>query len=99
MTDAEACQTMAELRERIDRIDAALLDLLAQRAACIDRAIVLKRREGMPARTTDRVAQVLAGVRAGAAARGLDPDLIEGLWRALIEAAIGHEARALGGGG
>lgn len=96
MTDAADCQTMTELRARIDVIDAAVLDLLAQRAACIDRAIVLKRREGMPARTTDRVAQVVAGVRAGAVARGLDPDLVEGLWRGLIEAAIAHEARALG---
>lgn len=96
MTDAADCQTMTELRARIDAIDAALLDLLAQRAACIDRAIVLKRREGMPARTTDRVAQVVAEVRAGAVARGLDPDLVEGLWRGLIEAAIAHEARALG---
>lgn len=96
MTDAADCQTMTELRARIDVIDAAVLDLLAQRAACIDRAIVLKRREGMPARTTDRVAQVVAGVRTGAVARGLDPDLVEGLWRGLIEAAIAHEARALG---
>lgn len=96
MTDAADCQTMTELRARIDVIDAAVLDLLAQRAACIDRAIVLKRREGMPARTTDRVAQVVAEVRAGAVARGLDPDLVEGLWRGLIEAAIAHEARALG---
>lgn len=94
----EACTTMAELRAQIDRIDLALLDLLAERMGYIDRAIELKPAENMPARTVARVAEVKANVRAGAAARGLDPDLTERLWTELIEAAIAHEARVLGDG-
>ena len=93
----EHCETMADLRGQIDRIDRALLDLLAERARYIDRAIVLKPRENLPARTTDRVAQVIANVRLGATARGLDPDLAERLWTDLIEAAIAHEKRAFEG--
>jgi isochorismate pyruvate lyase len=92
----EACETMAALRGQIDRIDAALLDMLAERARYIDRAVVLKTRENLPPRTHDRVAQVIANVRAGAALRGLDPDLAEAIWTTLIEAAIAHEARAMG---
>lgn len=98
MTDIrtpEACRTMAELREHIDRIDRDLLDLLSKRAACIDRAIVLKQKEGLPARTTGRVAEVIAKVRDGAMSRGLDPDLVERLWTELIEWAIRHESRFL----
>jgi isochorismate pyruvate lyase len=94
----EHCDTMADLRGQIDRIDNALLDLLAERARCIDRAIVLKLRENLPARTPDRVAGVIANVRKGAADRNLDPDQVERIWTDLIEAAIAHEARTLGQG-
>jgi isochorismate pyruvate lyase len=90
------CTTMAALRDQIDRVDVALLDLLAERARYIDRAIVLKARDGLPARTTDRVADVITKVRAGAMQRGLDPDQAQRLWTDLIEAAIAHEARVLG---
>lgn len=92
----EHCETMADLRGQIDRMDRALLDLLAERARYIDRAIVLKPRENLPARTTDRVAQVIANVRKGAKDRNLDPDQIERIWTDLIEAAIAHEAKMLG---
>lgn len=92
----EHCETMADLRGQIDRIDRALLDLLAERARYIDRAVVLKPRENLPARTTDRVAQVIANVRKGAEDRNLDPDQIERIWTDLIETAIAHEAKLLG---
>jgi isochorismate pyruvate lyase len=92
----EHCVTMADLRGQIDRIDRAILDLMAERARYIDRAIVLKPRENLPARTTDRVAEVIALVRDGAAGRGLDPDLAERIWRDLIEAAIAREVEAFG---
>lgn len=85
---------MAALRGQIDRIDRALLDLLAERVRYIDRAIVLKPRENLPARTTNRVAEVLANVRDGAAQRDLDPELVERIWTILIEAAITHETEA-----
>ena len=90
----EQCETMADLRGQIDRIDQALLDLLADRARYIDRAIVLKPRENLPARTTDRVAQVIANVRDGAIKRDLDPELVERIWSNLIENAIAHETKA-----
>ena len=36
---ASECSTMAELRAEIDRIDAGLVDLLAERITYIDREI------------------------------------------------------------
>lgn len=93
----ENCANMAELRRVIDGLDAELIELLARRAACIDRAIQLKPKEGVPARVAERVEEVVANVRRRAAAEGLDEALVERLWRDLIEWSIARESRALGG--
>ena len=87
---------MAELRAEIDRIDAALVDLLAERITYIDRAAELKPALGLPARIDDRVEEVVAKVRASAVARGVDPDLAEALWRRLIDWSIAREEVVLG---
>ena len=96
MQDAESCATMSELRALIDRIDTDLVALLAARQACIDRAVVLKQGEALPARIPHRVDEVLDRVRRASEARGLDPALSDVLWRTMIEWAIAREARVLG---
>ena len=93
---APDCATMAELRAEIDRIDAALVTLLAERTGYIDRATELKPAIGMPARVTDRVEEVVARVRATASEMGLEPDLAETLWRILIDWSIAREETVLG---
>ena len=90
------CRSMSELRVEIDALDAALVDLLAVRSGYIDRAVELKTAEGLPARIDARVEEVIARVRAAAAARGLDEALAEQLWRTLIEWSIARESRTLG---
>ena len=91
-----ACQTMVDLRAQIDAIDVDLIDLLVTRSRYIDRAVDLKRIEGLPARTTDRVAEVLDKVGATASEQGLDPALARKLWAELIEWSIQREIRELG---
>jgi len=86
---------MAELRTQIDALDGELIALLAERATYIDRAIALKPGEGIRARAEDRVAEVVANVRALAQARDLDPDLAERLWSELIEWSIARERREI----
>ncbi len=86
---------MPELRDEIDRIDAALVDLLVTRSGYIDRAIDIKQAENLPARITDRVEEVVRNVRRKAEAGGLDPDLAETLWRNLIEWSIAREEKVL----
>lgn len=54
-----ACQTMADLRAQIDAIHTDLIERLVKRSHYIDRAVDLKKIEGLRARTTDRVAEVL----------------------------------------
>lgn len=92
----QACKSMAELRVQIDAIDVALIKLLVTRSRYIDRAVDLKRVENLPARTTDRVAEVLDNVRATASEMGLDPDLAHSLWAELIEWSIQRETKDLG---
>ncbi|MDP3377681.1 MAG: chorismate mutase [Brevundimonas sp.] len=87
---------MTELRASIDALDAELVSKLKARAAYIDRAAVLKKGNGLPARIDDRVEEVVANVRAKATAQGLDPDLVEDLWRRIIDWSIAREEQALG---
>ncbi|MGB3313029.1 MAG: chorismate mutase [Albidovulum sp.] len=92
------CATMAEVRAEIDRIDAALIELLVERTSYIDRASELKPALGLPARIDDRVEDVVAKVRARAMAEGLDPALVETLWRRLIDWSIAREEAVMGAG-
>jgi len=92
----EECQSMAQLRAQIDAIDVDLIGLLVTRSRYIDRAVDLKKRENLPARTTDRVAEVLDKVRAAATEKGLDPALAATLWSELIEWSIQREIKELG---
>ncbi len=96
-TPPSECNTMAELRVQIDAIDVALINLLVIRSGFIDRAVDLKKREDLPARIADRVAEVLDKVSTTAAENGLDPDLARTLWGELIEWSIQREIKELGG--
>ncbi|MEM8793084.1 MAG: chorismate mutase [Pseudomonadota bacterium] len=82
---------MTALRRAIDAQDQLLLRQLADRQALIERAAEIKRDVALPARIDERVEEVVDRVRAGAVRAGLDPDLMERIWRSLIEAAIALE--------
>ena len=93
---ADEIETMAELRGVIDEIDGVLLELLAERMTYIDRAPVLKAREGIAANAPGRVADVLAKVRAKAEAAGFDPEVAVAMWQVMIDAMIAREERVIG---
>lgn len=88
---------MVELRKQIDSIDVELIKLLVTRQRYVDRAVDLKKIENLPARTTDRVAEVLDKVSATAVENGLDPELVRTIWGELIEWSIQREIVELGG--
>lgn len=89
-------KTMTDLRGEIDMLDSQIVTLLARRAALIDRAVVLKPAEGLPARIDARVDAVVQNVCAHAQAAGLDPTLVENIWREMIEWSISREEVTLG---
>jgi isochorismate pyruvate lyase len=86
---------MGALRLEIDRLDRALVALLAERRDYIERAAELKRQNGWPARIDTRVEEVVARARDEAFAHDLDPDLVERLWRRLIDWSIALEESRL----
>lgn len=96
LTLPQDCHTMPALRAEIDALDKSLVALLAKRAGYIDRAIDLKQVNGWPARIPERVEQVVINARNCALAEGLDPDLVEALWRQLIDWSITREAQVIG---
>ncbi len=87
---------MADIRAEIDRIDEALVRLFAERATYIDRAAEVKAEVDLPARIGSRVEEVVQNVRRHAEAQGLPPDLVEKLWRRLIDWSIAREENRLG---
>lgn len=87
---------MAQLRAEIDRLDEDLVRLLAQRAAYIDRAAEIKVEVNLPARIETRVEEVVQNVCRHAECQGLSPELVEQLWRRLIDWSIAREETRLG---
>lgn len=90
------CETMTHIRAEIDRLDEDLVRLFAERAGYIDRAAEIKAEVDLPARIGSRVEEVVANVRRHALTHGLPPELVEKLWRRLIDWSIAREENRLG---
>jgi len=90
----QACVNMDEVRLEIDRIDTALVDLIAERWGYVDRAWQLKSSPDQ-AIVPWRIQQVIDRVKARADDRGVPPGLIESLWRQLIGWGIQYEEEKL----
>jgi isochorismate pyruvate lyase len=93
----EDAGTLAGIRDGIDELDARIVELLARREALVRRAAPLKK-DAQAVRAPDRVAQVVGRVRGLAAGAGADPDVVERIYRGLIDAYIAMEERARTGG-
>ncbi len=92
--EAQKCQNMDDVRVEIDRVDQAIVDLICERFAYVDRAWQLK---NSPADATVpwRIQQVIDKVRARADENGLPPDLVEALWRQMMGWFIQYEEEKL----
>jgi isochorismate pyruvate lyase len=88
------CQSMDEVRVEIDRIDSALVDLVAERFGYVERAWQLKTRPE-EATVPWRIKQVIDRVRAKAETKGVPPELAEALWRQMIGWFIQYEEEKL----
>jgi isochorismate pyruvate lyase len=90
-----ACANMPEVRAEIDRIDAALVTLIAERFGYVERAWQIKLGEKAAANVPWRNQQVIDKVRAIATEKGVPPDLCEALWRQMIGWFIQYEEEKL----
>lgn len=84
------CETKDDVRHEIDRIDAGLLTLFAERHTYVSRMAQLKQ-DPREALDKERVEAVIDKVRGRAATLGLDEDQAELVWRVLIDWNINYE--------
>lgn len=96
MKKAADCETMAEVRAEIDRVDRALVDLLAERWTYVDRAWVFKR-SAEEASVPWRNREVIEKVKARAGQQNMPPEMAEALWRLIIGWGIQYEEERLRG--
>ncbi len=81
------CASMDQVRTEIDRIDAQLVDMIAERFGYVDRAWQLKLKSTEGAVVQWRIQQVIDKVKERASERGLPPEMIEMVgsqWRNMI---------------
>lgn len=79
------------LREQIDGLDSQLLDLLNRRARVAEQVGEIKRREGTPFFRPDRVAQVIAKIKA-ANPGPLKDEHVAAIWREIMSACLALES-------
>ncbi len=95
MSQSPSHLTMSDIRKEIDRIDETLVKTLAERQRWVEKAILVKRRDGIAARDAARVAQVIDHVRVLARAHKVDPALVEAMWTEMVEWFIAYEERSM----
>ena len=86
---------MDKIRREIDRIDEQLVKLLGERQRCVEAAIAVKKRDGIPARVPERISEVIENARTLARLHKADPVLVDTLWTAMVEWFVAYEERSL----
>ncbi|MEM7570441.1 MAG: chorismate mutase [Pseudomonadota bacterium] len=87
---AVPCKSMQDVRREIDRVDQALVVLLAERLSYIEQAGVIKSSRDS-VRDEARIEDVIAKVQAGGTRFELPAAYLEDVFRHLIEWSIAHE--------
>lgn len=87
------------LRKSIDNLDAALVNLLAERFKLTQRVGRLKAEHALPPSDKSREARQIARLRALAGEAELDPDFAEKFVRFIIDEVIRHHERIKQDGG
>ncbi|WP_430256854.1 chorismate mutase [Neorhizobium sp. DAR64872/K0K18] len=98
MTNSETQKLLSHHRQSIDNIDAALINILAERFRCTEQVGRLKAQHNLPARDEERERLQLARLRAIAGDAGLDTDFAEEFFCFLVAKVVEkHTAIAMGG--
>lgn len=98
MKTPQECESIEEVRAAIDQIDAQVIAALGQRFDYVKTIMRFKQNEAQ-VRAPQRYAAVLAQRRIWAEEAGLDPALVEAIYRTLIDYFIAHELEDLGNTG
>lgn len=89
-TPPKDCASMAEVRDGVDRLDRALIGLIAERTRYMEAAARIKPSRDV-VRDEARIEDVVTKVKAAAREAGVPETLAEPVWRELVERSIQHE--------
>lgn len=89
----EKVETLEQARAKIDELDTILIDLIATRQFYADQVIRFRRIKQDAA--SPRVDEVIAHVRQQAEAKGLDPEIIEKIYREMIQYSLHRELKEI----
>jgi isochorismate pyruvate lyase len=90
----EECVTLEQVRQHIDRIDKNIVPLLVERNHYVMQAAKLKG-DVNAARVPKRIEEVVKKVRLVAESRDSNPEIVESIYRAMIEINIELESKTI----
>ena len=90
----EKCENLEQARAKIDLIDQELIEMIATRQFYVDQAVRFKR-TAEDVQSPERVQQVINKVREQAVQLHTDPDLVEKIYREMIQHFIQRELREI----
>jgi isochorismate pyruvate lyase len=91
----EECTNINEVRDSIDQIDEEIVDLLKRRFAFVKEVVKYKEANKDSIIAKERFDKVISKRREMAKEAGLDPDVIEKVYRTLIEYFINEELKIM----
>ncbi len=86
------CKDLAQVRDNIDRLDRQIVPLLAERAGYVRQAAGFKATKAAVV-DPERIDAIVLRVRHMFIEEGCDPDLIEQIYRSMIDAFIVFEGK------
>ena len=92
INNVQHCTTMDDVRRHIDALDDVLVPLLVTRGGYMTQAARIKQHDSQ-VRDEERIEAIVARVRARAEKEGGQPDVIEAIYRSMMEAYIAYEHR------
>ena len=90
MKSPEECRNIEDIREAIDQLDREIIGLIGMRAKYVHAAAQYKTSQSS-VRASDRVQKMLQTRRTWAKEEGLFPDMIEELYRSMVNYFINQE--------
>lgn len=92
IANVQPCSTMSDVRRQIDALDDVLVPLLVMRTGYMTQAARIKQNDAQ-VRDEARIAAIVDRVRTRTHTEGGQPDVMESIYRSLMEHSIAYEHR------
>ncbi|KAF0113817.1 MAG: isochorismate pyruvate lyase [Rhodospirillaceae bacterium] len=87
------CSSLDDVRQQIDRLDNDMVALIVERSHYVREAARFKKTRAEVV-VPERIEEIISRVRHHAHVLGGDPELVEKIYRSMIDVYIWHEAKA-----